>query len=1439
MSEAISNEGQQYFAGLGVLYETRHVRATSMYSDITGRPTGTYLASFNNPVNNRWDQLLEESRYNFEAKTPLRTVVQSIANLPGNYRTNVDLSGWPLGFLCHAIRTYVAEEWRLGGSSEEESDEYAELFMRGLTLTGICRNYETDSLNVGDNGSQVSIELYETNIIEYPLERISFFDPSRAARRHSVTGYQYPARTLQSLIQGDFASYLFALVNKPGGSDMSLYQLWDNCVIARRTRPPIPSYMFRRHGVTRTGGFGNLLLKDYKFTFIVDNEEFKCYIPSGIMNCFDSCLLWGYKKVKSAYPSFELNLESELEMSPSERHKAEALSFLNEIKDKRCAYNDKKKQEYEKKYQKGYTSQEMKLLSKLWIEKGFEVTSIYLRRSEMSIVNTCETCSDAPYRICIFRMTDKGTILWRNGRGDTSDTSGLLHAISVYPYPEKFMTESSSYRKRFIIELEKHSILFMEKLFAEVKYKNNLTWLDLQEYVEYQQQRHADRTTKTLIFHRDENEDIQINRKRPSWRDENQMSRIDSYVFAYDLETVQNNADNQHMVYEPFQCISSDVTHAPLDIQIPFSAQWVPVNVSDSERFAERKIKADIIPRREDICTFSPTIEEGCVYSRVDDVLLDKVVTEYGDYQLGKCVDDMLLHIAEWVHRRGGKYGYLFAHNGVGFDSYIVLQFTRYKVKRILKTPRGLLSMSIRVTINEQDKITLHLRDTKVHVPGSLANLCKSFNVPKVWVKLDFPIGLIHAKNCYKPEVMSLCKPYGENDVKCLAYIVKRINETIMESEWDPAVLSNKPPICQFLTVMSLVKASTFNHFVKTLGGYRNIKAQAVDIPVLRTWLVDATFGGRVNAYGRTFMHYAFNDIMKAYMSSDIETLKQIHSQMLKDQSGMQVLDVTSLYPTAQAQCPMPCGEMYFASIDECEKSIQAIHCAKCEAMYSLCPLHNYKADIPELRPFVIIIVKNCIPGKNLPYRCMTGRKIHGKNKTEGLEYSLETKEEMNNRFGKEKMREQQSYSNVDLYWMRKQGYTFTIIGGFGWRVCMTYQSFIEPAFLKRIEAKRAGNKILSNTLKLMYNSTYGVTAQKDIMDSGFIKKMPEELNGLHHSDERVMAYMNANHTLVDCDEYLDNSIPLRCGQTYFLKKKKQHLAEYYGAQSPIQIGCAVLAWSRHIMNLIMFAFPVDGCQTYTDTDSICINDSIIQNHLKAVPNLINNATDAFLGSLKNDHLEGPHEEPNGKEPRVVLSLIGTKKVKLHVTLNELGEIKFFNTFKGLNPSCIHPETKKRMNIDYVDKIVTDSIIEIHKNGNMPPVMVSQWSRSMNTGIIIGEHLQTADRKTYLGHSAGSIIMETYQKNMYEHFIPHGISPRHFIVNENTDFIFEKKNKNYFLSHGDGIVKDDVRIQTIENNYFKYNDLMNMVKKYYSKYEEEEKANSIEYKKIVEILLKE
>ena len=821
------------------------------------------------------------------------------------------------------------------------------------------------------------------------------------------------------------------------------------------------------------------------------------------------------------------------------------------------------------------------------------------------------------------------------------------------------------------------------------------------------------------------------------------------------METVTNSAAAQWKVWEPFRRVCEEENVEPIESQIPWSAQWVPINVSDVGKFCDRKFEEGITPRTDETPTVGEFIEEGCIYPHVHDVLLDEVVTEYGDEMLGKCVEDMFIHIAQWTHRRGAKFAYLYAHNGVGFDSYVCLQFNRFPVKNLLKTSRGILSVSFTIDVGNEESIVIILRDTKVHMPGTLHSICKSFDVPKKWCKIDFPITCVNADNCYLNEVKKITKSYGENDVKCLAFIVKRINEMIMESDWNPAQLYNKPPIAQFLTCMSIVKSATRNHFIQqTSGGLNNILSHAIDLPFLRHWLTDATFGGRVNAYARTYLHANIKDIFQSYLNNDVNRLKNIHSEILENQSGMQVLDVTSLYPAAQALCPMPTGKLYYLSQSMCEEAVNVIECAACELMYSLCPQH--KGEKGDKRPFAIILVRNCEPTKNDYNRCMTARKLHGTNNIEGLEYSLETTAELNKRFGKEKLYEIQSYSNVDLYWMKKQGYTFEIVGGFGWETSYIYQSFIEPAFQKRIEAKKAGNKVLSNSLKLMYNSTYGVTAQKDIIDCGFIMSTPVELQGVHHDDERVQIFVNSHHNMVNCDEDLSDSLLLRTGQTYFTKKKKEHLAEFFCEQSPIQIGCAVLAWARHIMNLIMFAFPMNGMQTYTDTDSIAISDTIIQEYLSNIPGLVNNASDGELGSLKNDHLEGPFGEPNGKEPRVVASFIGAKKVKMHITLNENGELKIFNTFKGLNPSNVHPVLKKRMHVDYGNKIVSNSLLSINEEGKMPDVLVSQWRRSLATGILIGEHDQTSSYKTYLGHSKGSFFYENVHGSLYEMLVPHG-----------------------------------------------------------------------------------
>jgi hypothetical protein len=1409
----LTGDERSYFAGLALFTANRNVANTNMLSDLHGRPTGTYLSSFQGSAN--WDVLFDQSSTVWNNRTPINTILNSILNLRPNYLTTVDLSGWPLGYLCYAIHLEVIRH-HVGdrGLDVEDAIQQADNFIKGLVLTGTARNYETDSHEQGENGPIVRLELYETHIREFPLDKVFFFNPGHRRRFNSVTGRYYnDRRTLEDLLAGEFGLYLSELVAKPGGSDISLYQLWDNCSIARRTNPPIPDYMFRRHGVTRTGGFGNILVDSFTFRFDYEEHIYTCYLPSGQYNCFDTCIL-------RALQTYNMSEE-------------EAAELIKKVKCERSDYNRKDMARRDKQFAKGYTSTEMKTLSKHYLRHGVELTLYYFHNRGLR--NICQS-SEQTYtedlkRIFLLRVTDTGEI-FKCESTSTRDTSGILHAITVFPYPYQFVHLTGHQRNDFLSEIENRTKPYLESIFENTKHQPNMLPSDLLKYVNYQKKRHDENVTRTLIFFDKPEEDTSSGSKRKRSSD-----KLLYYVFAYDLETVTNKMDNQNWVYEPFRFQSTATSHAPIASQIPFSAQWVPVNVSDSGRFLQRKIEKGWPILHPELCDYSDPIEEGCIYSRTDDVLLDSVVTEYGDKLLGKCVEDMLLHIAQWISDRGGKIGYLYAHNGVGFDAYIVLQYNRFKVKNVLKTPRGILSLTIRVLLPNGEKISLILRDTKVHVPGSLASLCSSFNVPKCWTKIEFPITLIHSGNCYRDDVMKISKDYGENDVKCLAFIVKRINESIMDCEWDPAYLTTKPPISLFLTLMSMVKAATLNHFKSKLGNPKNFDTKSVDIPILRKWLVDATFGGRVNAYARTFSHHRLTEIFRAYSSNDIDQLKQIHSDILAEKSGMQVLDVTSLYPTAQSQCPMPCGSIYFADYNTCLEAIDSVHCVDCERLYTLCSRH--KGPNCELRPFIIIIVKNCVPGKTDMYRCMTPRKIFGTKKAEGLDYTLETVAELNARYGKEKMKDQQSYSNIDLYWMRKQGYTFDIVSGFGWEMSMIYQSFIEPAFLKRIEAKRAGNKVLSNTLKLMYNSTYGITVQKDIIDCGFVKKLPDELHQTHHDDPRISTFLNSHMKPIEADEYLCDSIPLPSGQTFFLKKKKEHIAEFFSPQSPSQIGCAVLAWSRHIMNLIMFAFPVEGNMTYTDTDSIAISDEIIQNHLKQTPGLINNASDAFLGSLKNDHLEGPHMEPNGKEPRVILSLIGTKKVKLHVTLNENGELKFYNTYKGLNPSIIHPETKKKMHVDYIDKIVTEAIVEIHQNGFMSPVTVNQWNKSMNTGVIIADHIQKSSTKTYLGHSAGSTMVITPVGNMVEHFIPHGISPSRFVHNNCeliTDFLFAKKDKTYFLSLGSEDDATAIRKTTINQGFFDYTTLFMILDQYYQFHKDEYKIPNDEYRKIVEIL---
>jgi hypothetical protein len=277
----------------------------------------------------------------------------------------------------------------------------------------------------------------------------------------------------------------------------------------------------------------------------------------------------------------------------------------------------------------------------------------------------------------------------------------------------------------------------------------------VKELIDYQQKRYEKKETKTLIFNEKfkviQEEQLESDQLLQSMQKKAQREMLlpnKVMVFAYDLESVPNTTDIQERVHEPLQVNTTSLLkedanpefvydYEPMMGEIPFSAQWVPVNTSDDGKFGD--LKAELLTHNGDLCniqnalaTFTPQehLREEVLDFNVPeperefagDYILCDPVTEYGDYKFGKCVDDMLFNMAKYaVDYHGAEDLYVYAHNGHHFDNYLILQYNyRWPVTRLLITDRGVLSATIKVTLPRGTVVRIHLRDTLLHVDGSL-----------------------------------------------------------------------------------------------------------------------------------------------------------------------------------------------------------------------------------------------------------------------------------------------------------------------------------------------------------------------------------------------------------------------------------------------------------------------------------------------------------------------------------------------------------------------------------------------------------------------------------------------------------------------------------------------------------------------------------------------
>lgn len=884
-------------------------------------------------------------------------------------------------------------------------------------------------------------------------------------------------------------------------------------------------------------------------------------------------------------------------------------------------------------------------------------------------------------------------------------------------------------------------------------------------------------------------------------------------LLVYDIETVENMRGIQdELVYEPLRKPvppnlpnTADVNWYTIpEAHIPYTVQWALIDEAESDPPINHSIGVRI---------------------------------EWGSGKLGKCVDDFLDAVKECGERLAVRKFYAYAHNGCGFDAYLIKACnTKYPLKRILVTPRGILSLSIQLGAGCE----IIFRDTKVFFASRLSELCAVFKVPTQYCKTDFPITRIHARNCFDPYVIDAVKEYMENDVYSLAYIVCGINNVIRKTSelaenvlkmgklikgHNPAYGDAVPPIAQFVTLMSAVKRYQKQlFFIK----YQMPSPIPVDIPSLRKWIQYATVGGRVTPYWKAYKSALFYRIVKTFCTNTHctkELLQNCHKEMLDNDRYCQVWDVTSLYPYAMTEYPMPClasNPICYLKPEECMERVNALECSLCEEQWRLCEDHRPGGDkcLSQLG-FAFIIIKNLQPPRvegcsggddDKEAICLLNIIPRKLEKGAGLVYSHQTQEQLkgyHNNSTSISFPDHACYTFYDIYWMKRAKYTFDVVGGILFDTSFAFREYTNTLFTQRIHAKEEEKRLnlpksLSTFYKLICNGGYGINAQQDICETMILVD-----DGVNE------AKLRADHKISPDERIVNNCHSHQTPTLQWILKleKVPGSCEYYSPQSPNQIGAAVTAISRHHMNLAMFNLCTDGQLVgYTDTDSMALHAKGIRKHFTN-KSMYNESANAPLGTYKNDH-------ETGKNELIFLSLFITKKVKLHITIDADGELRFYPTFKGYNPSAVDPITGEKVPLWKIEQLKVLAIVEAFFSGEMGGVTQTEFKRSLANGVtIIKDSKFSASMEAFTGSNGkGSFIKEIDGTGDFvEVLVPHGSK----FPNEKVEHWFFRDVENNPHCPKENVQNPSSRVDAWKDLGLTIEVVTELVLKFYEKYENE------------------
>lgn len=547
-----------------------------------------------------------------------------------------------------------------------------------------------------------------------------------------------------------------------------------------------------------------------------------------------------------------------------------------------------------------------------------------------------------------------------------------------------------------------------------------------------------------------------------------------------------------------------------------------------------------------------------------------------------------LKEFADYIMKGKTVSGYLFCHNGSGYDFNLIL-LALLKHGYIPDSGMTILTRGTKILTADVKKkpCSLNLRDSYLYLPSSLSRLCKDFKIDQGKSKTSFDHNKIKSFQDFSKH-MTESIAYCKQDVIALEEIYTKFAAGL----WKIAPVS-------LPSSMSL--AAHAMEMWKNMEG--SVVVNSIPIPKYSDYLIlrEMYHGGRVLCTTKAYNSHMYEQVIEVdeegssvFFNADttlsedtFEAIKHVMDNLRHDQKEeLKLVDVVSLYPFCMKQFLFPagkfCGTRDIVEEDR-EKTATDI-------------MNTIKAG-----KWTVINDYFEVRAENQGYSLLKGEMFRSCYKVD-----MDCPQNIYVAFimRKENFSPIQNLKNLREFWVTgvelfeaiRIGYTLkSVLAIMSWEKSMPiFRNYIETLFKIKEEYKKDKSNVMYIVAKLLMNALSGKFGQKIVSKVvTLLSQLPDDPDAMFSNLENVASQVIE----FSADK---KSEAETIGYMITGEKKEQELE----TKLPTQISVFILAYARRVMSKMLR--KVNGYRDknhtilYTDTDSMVVRKStfiLLQKH--------------------------------------------------------------------------------------------------------------------------------------------------------------------------------------------------------------------------------------------------